>query len=325
MPTAGVGCAEAAPHNCCGFGSRRLATSTSVVEKTCSAVPGLSGLADKADLLLVAGDLTENGRLLEAEVAGELLAAARLPVVAVLGNHDLRSLRRVAFRRVLERRGDRGARRLRHRRSPGERVARWHRRNGRQRWRVLAARGAGRDSHANPEAACHSCPPRVRGARTSAAFAGRGRAHRDASTSLRPRPPSVGSLLASTGCSETASWESSWTGERLISSFTVMLISEHSRVARPGGVPVRNVALPVVGRVHLEVLELEKNVRGHVRAPEPSAARALAVSLHRSAERISATAPQCDLTRPSASTSRKTHTARARPRSRPLRRVRNPI
>ena len=92
------------PALCCESGSRRLATFTSVVEKTSSAVPGLSGLADKADLLLVAGDLTENGRLLEAEVAGELLAASRLPVVAVLGNPDLRSLRRVAFRRVLERR-----------------------------------------------------------------------------------------------------------------------------------------------------------------------------------------------------------------------------
>ena len=71
--------------------------------RTSTAVPGLSRLAEQADLLLVAGDLTENGRLLEAEAAGELLAAARLPVVAVLGNHDLRSLRRVAFRRVLER------------------------------------------------------------------------------------------------------------------------------------------------------------------------------------------------------------------------------
>src|SRR5688572_32445247 len=70
-----------------------------------SAVPGLAGLAEHADLLLVAGDLTENGRLLEAEAAGELLATARLPVVTVLGNHDLRTLRRVAFRRALERSG----------------------------------------------------------------------------------------------------------------------------------------------------------------------------------------------------------------------------
>jgi len=36
-----------------------------------------------------------------------------------------------------------------------------------------------------------------------------------------------------------------------------------------GGVPVRNVALPVAGRVHLEVLEMEKRRRRHVRAPEP--------------------------------------------------------
>jgi hypothetical protein len=35
----------------------------------------------------------------------------------------------------------------------------------------------------------------------------------------------------------------------------------------PGGIPVRNVALPVVGRVHLEVLE--KVIRGQVRTREP--------------------------------------------------------
>jgi hypothetical protein len=34
----------------------------------------------------------------------------------------------------------------------------------------------------------------------------------------------------------------------------------------PGGVPVRNVALPVVGRVHLEVLE--RPIKGHARSPE---------------------------------------------------------
>jgi Icc-related predicted phosphoesterase len=35
----------------------------------------------------------------------------------------------------------------------------------------------------------------------------------------------------------------------------------------PGGIPVRNVALPVVGRVHLEVLE--KVIRGQARTREP--------------------------------------------------------
>jgi len=59
----------------------------------------------RADALVVAGDLTENGRLAEAERAAELLAAAGLPVVAVLGNHDLRTLRRRAFREIFARRG----------------------------------------------------------------------------------------------------------------------------------------------------------------------------------------------------------------------------
>lgn len=62
----------------------------------------LRNLQQRADILIVAGDLTENGRIIEAEAAGELLATAGLPVVSVLGNHDLRTLRRVAFRRVLE-------------------------------------------------------------------------------------------------------------------------------------------------------------------------------------------------------------------------------
>lgn len=62
-------------------------------------------LKGQADLLLVVGDLTENGRLLEAEVAAEVVAAAGMPIVAVLGNHDLRSLRRTAFRRALEHSG----------------------------------------------------------------------------------------------------------------------------------------------------------------------------------------------------------------------------
>lgn len=67
--------------------------------------PDFLGLERQVDVLVVAGDLTENGRLLEAEAAAELLALANVPVVAVLGNHDLRTLRRAAFRRVLERAG----------------------------------------------------------------------------------------------------------------------------------------------------------------------------------------------------------------------------
>jgi Icc-related predicted phosphoesterase len=43
----------------------------------------------RADVLLLCGDLTDYGAPEEAEVlAGELRAGARIPVVAVLGNHD---------------------------------------------------------------------------------------------------------------------------------------------------------------------------------------------------------------------------------------------
>lgn len=65
----------------------------------------LPDLRHRADFLLVAGDLTDTGRIVEAEAAAELLSAVRVPVIAVLGNHDLRTVRRVALRRVLERQG----------------------------------------------------------------------------------------------------------------------------------------------------------------------------------------------------------------------------
>ena len=62
-------------------------------------------LRASADLLLVAGDMTDNGRIVEAEAAAEMLAAARIPTFAVLGNHDLRTLRRTALRRAFDRAG----------------------------------------------------------------------------------------------------------------------------------------------------------------------------------------------------------------------------
>lgn len=65
----------------------------------------IAALAGRADALIVAGDITDGGRLAEAERAAKLLATAGVPVVAVLGNHDLRTLRRRAFRQILEREG----------------------------------------------------------------------------------------------------------------------------------------------------------------------------------------------------------------------------
>lgn len=66
---------------------------------------GLSGLSKIADILIVTGDITNSGRLIEAEAAAELLAVAKLPILAVMGNHDRRCLRRKAFYAILGKAG----------------------------------------------------------------------------------------------------------------------------------------------------------------------------------------------------------------------------
>jgi Icc-related predicted phosphoesterase len=48
----------------------------------------LGPAADEADVLVLTGDLTDYGLLEEAEVLAEELGAIRIPKVAVLGNHD---------------------------------------------------------------------------------------------------------------------------------------------------------------------------------------------------------------------------------------------
>ena len=65
----------------------------------------LQAIDGKADLLIVAGDITDGGKIPEVEVAGELLSLVSMPVVAVLGNHDRRGVRRKAMRDILERAG----------------------------------------------------------------------------------------------------------------------------------------------------------------------------------------------------------------------------
>ncbi|WP_462203188.1 metallophosphoesterase family protein [Frankia sp. CcWB3] len=50
--------------------------------------PLLRGLAGRADVLLLAGDLTQRGLPAEAEIVAAEVADAGVPVVAVLGNHD---------------------------------------------------------------------------------------------------------------------------------------------------------------------------------------------------------------------------------------------
>ena len=48
-----------------------------------------SGIEDRADLVLLAGDLTTHGEPAQAAVLADAVRDLRIPVVAVLGNHDL--------------------------------------------------------------------------------------------------------------------------------------------------------------------------------------------------------------------------------------------
>lgn len=52
-----------------------------------------------ADVLVVAGDITESGRMPEVESVAEALTRVTIPTFAVYGNHDRRGLRRLAMRK----------------------------------------------------------------------------------------------------------------------------------------------------------------------------------------------------------------------------------
>jgi Icc-related predicted phosphoesterase len=67
--------------------------------------PHLEDLAERADVLLVAGDLTRHGSIDEAEVLAEELEDLPVPTVAVLGNHDYHLSEEKLIRDVMERAG----------------------------------------------------------------------------------------------------------------------------------------------------------------------------------------------------------------------------
>ena len=64
--------------------------------------PGLEHLPDRADLLLLAGDLTRWGKPEEVQVLADELRGLPVPMIAVLGNHDYHCGREAEVRRVLE-------------------------------------------------------------------------------------------------------------------------------------------------------------------------------------------------------------------------------
>jgi Icc-related predicted phosphoesterase len=65
----------------------------------------LEGVSDNADVLLLAGDLTDNGLIEEAEVLVEELSSIELPIMAVLGNHDHESGKSEEIKSVVQQGG----------------------------------------------------------------------------------------------------------------------------------------------------------------------------------------------------------------------------
>lgn len=62
----------------------------------------LASIDEHADVLLIAGDLTQRGLVEEAAVVAEELRGVEIPVVAVLGNHDYHSDAQQQIRAMLE-------------------------------------------------------------------------------------------------------------------------------------------------------------------------------------------------------------------------------
>src|SRR5439155_8570333 len=63
--------------------------------------PLFARVADAAEVLLIAGDLTDYGLPDEARVLARELTALRIPVVAVLGNHDFESGKETEVRQII--------------------------------------------------------------------------------------------------------------------------------------------------------------------------------------------------------------------------------
>jgi Icc-related predicted phosphoesterase len=64
-------------------------------------LPLFARVADAADIVLIAGDLTDYGLPEEAAVLAKELTALRIPAAAVLGNHDVESGREQEVRHIL--------------------------------------------------------------------------------------------------------------------------------------------------------------------------------------------------------------------------------
>jgi Icc-related predicted phosphoesterase len=70
-----------------------------------SYVRQLLAIEERADLLIVPGDITNGGRIQEVELAAELFNRIHIPIVGVMGNHDRRTMRRRHFLSILQQAG----------------------------------------------------------------------------------------------------------------------------------------------------------------------------------------------------------------------------
>ncbi len=71
-------------------------------EVRASLVPILTKASEDADILLICGDLTHHGLAEEAAALGKDLASLRVPILAVLGNHDFHSDQQEEIKQVLK-------------------------------------------------------------------------------------------------------------------------------------------------------------------------------------------------------------------------------
>lgn len=219
-------------------------------------IPGLSGLSDRADVLIIAGDLTESGRLVEAEAAADLFAAAELPVVAVLGNHDLRTVRRAAFRRTLERSGievlDGGATTVH---MPG---------GARIGIAGTTGSGGGFWPRERPDA-IHSRTFKRLALRSARECAALDRSLLELDADVRIAAVHFSPTTSTLGREPLAKYWMLGNGELgavIDRRLPDLVIHGHAHLGTlkgltPGGVPVWNVALPVVGSVYVETMELQ--------------------------------------------------------------------
>jgi Icc-related predicted phosphoesterase len=64
--------------------------------------PLFAEISERADVLVLAGDLTNHGTPAEARVVAEELTSCRVPIVTVLGNHDYQSNAADEMRQILK-------------------------------------------------------------------------------------------------------------------------------------------------------------------------------------------------------------------------------